>query len=294
MNTTDYSLIKVSIDKYLEKLSENRMTNTPIKQTALITGATSGIGAEYARRLAADGYNLIITGRREAKIKALADELSNSFGNDVEVILVELSDSAQVDGLIENIKDRGIHLLINNAGFGTTKFFSNTSFDLYEKMIRVHILAHMKIVYAILPGMLKKRAGVIINVSSAGAFLPSPKTVVYSGTKAFQVAFTESLYMELEGTGIQVQVVCPGLTKTDMHVRLGIPEDRIINWGPFQWNSPQKVVECSLRCLKKKKILCLPGRLNRMQVFMRRLVPESLYYKTTGRYFHKYGWTDEV
>jgi short-subunit dehydrogenase len=268
------------------------MPNTPIKQTALIIGATSGIGAEYARRLAADGFNLIITGRREAKIKALADELSNSYGSDIEVILVELSDSMQVDNLIENIKDRDIHLLINNAGFGTTKFFHQEPFELQEKMVSAHILAHMKIVYAILPKMIKKRAGTIINVSSAGAFLPSPKTVVYSGTKAFQVAFTESLYMELEGTGVQVQVVCPGLTKTDMHVRLRIPEDRIINWGPFQWNSPQEVVTCSLRCLKKKKILCLPGRLNRMQVFMRRLVPESLYYKTTGRFFRKYGWID--
>ena len=265
------------------------MNNKPL---ALITGATSGIGAEYARRLAADGYNLIITGRREAKIKALADELSNSYSSDVEVILVELSNSTQVDDLIENIKDRDIHFLVNNAGFGTTKFFSNETLELYEKMIHVHILAHMKIVYAILPEMIKKRAGTIINVSSAGAFLPSPKTVVYSGTKAFQVAFTESLYMELEGTGVQVQVVCPGLTKTDMHVRLGIPENRIIDWGPFQWNSPQEVVECSLRCLKKKKVLCLPGRLNKMQVFIRRLTPESLYYKTTGYFFRKYGWTD--
>jgi short-subunit dehydrogenase len=262
------------------------------KPTTLITGATSGIGAEYARKLAADGYSLIITGRREAKIKALADKLSSSYGSDVEIILVELSDSAQVDNLIENIKDRDIHLLVNNAGFGTTKFFYHEPMKLHEKMISTHILAHTKIIYAVLPQMIEKGEGTIINVSSAGAFLPSPKTVVYSGTKAFLVAFTESLHMELEGTGVQVQVVCPGLTKTDMHVRLGIPEDRIIDWGPFQWNSPQEVVECSLRCLKKKKILCLPGRLNKMQIFMRRLVPESLYFKTTSRFFRKYGWND--
>jgi len=210
----------------------------------------------------------------------------------VEVILVELSDSAQVDDLIENIKDRDIHLLVNNAGFGTTKFFSNVSFDLYEKMIHVHILAHMKIVYAILPEMIKKRVGTIINVSSAGAFLPSPKTVTYSGTKAFWRAFTESLHMELEGTGVQVQVVCPGLTKTDMHVRLGIPEERTIDWGPFQWISPQEVVECSLRCLKKKKVVCFPGRFHRMQVLMRHITPEALYYKTISYFFRKYGWID--
>lgn len=268
------------------------MVSTLTKPLALITGATSGIGAEYARRLAAEGYDLIITGRREAKIKALAKELSDSYGRAVDVILIELSDPAQVDDLIESIKDRDIHLLVNNAGFGTTRFFFHEPLELQENMIYVHILAHLKIMYAILPEMIKKRAGIIINVSSSGAFLPSPKTAVYSGTKAFLVAFTESLHMELEGTGVRVQVVCPGLTKTDMPVRLGIPEERIIDWGPFRWISPQEVVACSLRCLKKKKVLCLPGGTNKMQIFMRRLIPESLYYKTISSFFRRYGWTD--
>ena len=261
------------------------------KPIALITGATSGIGAEYARRLVKNGYNLIITGRREEKIKTLADELSKTQRCDMEVFRIELSDSKQVNDFIENIKERDISLLVNNAGFGTTKFFHREPFDIYEQMIAAHIVAHIKIIYAILPRMIERGSGMIINVSSSGAFLPSPKTVTYSGTKAFMVAFTESLHMELEGTGVQVQVVCPGLTKTDMHVRLGIPEEATTDWGPFQWRSVQEVVECSLRCLKKKKVLCLPGRLNRMQVLMRRLIPETLYYKTTSYFFHKYGWT---
>jgi len=210
----------------------------------------------------------------------------------VEVYIVELSDPVQVDDLIGRIKGWNIDLLVNNAGFGTTGLFHREPFDHYEKMVAVHVLAHMKIVYAILPKMIEKGSGAIINVSSSGAFLPSPKTVTYSGTKGFLVAFTESLHMELEDTGVQVQVVCPGLTKTDMHTRLGIPEEATADWGPFKWISPGEVVECSMRCLKKKKVLCLPGQLNRMQVFMRRLVPEALYYKTTSRFFRKYGWTD--
>jgi short-subunit dehydrogenase len=260
--------------------------------TALITGATSGIGAAYARILAADGYKLIITGRREEKIKAFADELSQTYGCKVDVFLVELSSAQQVDDFIHMIKNQDIHLLVNNAGFGTTKLFHREPFDIYEKMIAAHIVAHIKIIYAILPKMIEKGSGVLINVSSAGAFLPSPKTVTYSGTKAFLVAFTESLHMELEGTGVQVQVVCPGLTRTDMHVRLGITEEYTHDWGPFRWISPQEVVACSLRCLKKKKVLCFPGRLNRMQVFLRHLVPEALYYRTTSNFFRKYGWTD--
>jgi short-subunit dehydrogenase len=263
-----------------------------VKQTALITGATSGIGAEYARRLAMDGYDLILTGRRAEKIKALAAELSQSYGSEVEVILIELSDETQVDEFIEKIKDRDIDLLINNAGFGTTKFFYQETLEIQEQMVAAHILAHTKITYAILPEMIKKEAGIIINVSSSGAFLPSPKTAVYSGTKAFLRAFTESLHYELEGTGVQVQVVCPGLTRTDMHSRIGISEEYTADWGPFQWISPQEVVDCSLRCLAKKKVLCIPGQLTRMQIFMRHIVPESLYYKITGYFFRRYGWTE--
>jgi uncharacterized protein len=262
------------------------------KQTALITGATSGIGAEYARRLAADGYDLIITGRRAEKINALAEELSEAHGSEVEVIIIELSDATQVDALIESIKDRDIQILINNAGFGTTKFFHQEPLELQEKMISTHILAHTKIVYAILPKMVEKGTGVIINVSSSGAILPSPKTVVYSGTKAYLRAFTECLHYELEGTGVQVQVVCPGLTRTDMHARIGITDEYTNDWGPFQWMSPQEVVACSLRCLAKKKVLCIPGRMTKIQIFMRYILPESLYYKTTNYFFHKYGWTE--
>lgn len=261
------------------------------KPTALVTGATSGIGAAYAQRLAKDGYDLILTGRRKNKINALADELSQTYGSQVRVFLIELSDSGQVDDLIKNIEAHEISLLINNAGFGTTKFFYQEPFEIQEEMAAVHILAHLKLTYTILPKMIKKGAGSIINVSSSGAFLPSPKTAVYSGTKAFLRAFTESLHFELEGTGVKVQVVCPGLTRTDMHVRLGIPEEATVDWGPFQWISPQEVVACSLRCLNKNRVVCIPGRLTRLQVFWRHIIPESLYYKTMSYFFRRYGWT---
>jgi len=262
------------------------------QKIALITGATSGIGAEYARRLASQGYDLILTGRRAEKINALAEELSETHGNAVEVVLIELSDATQVDIFTESIRKRDIQMLINNAGFGTTKFFHQEPLDLQEKMIAAHILAHTKITYTILPGMIRKAAGIIINVSSSGAFLPSPKTAVYSGTKAYLRAFTECLHYELEGSGVQVQVVCPGLTRTDMHARIGITEEYTADWGPFQWTSPKEVVACSLRCLAKKKVVCIPGRMTQIQVFMRHFLPETLYYKITAYFFLKYGWTD--
>jgi len=267
--------------------------NVKDKKTVLITGATSGIGAEYARRFASEGYNLILTGRREAKIKALADTLSCEQKINVEVILIELSNKVELDDFLERIKDREIDVLINNAGFGTSRFFYKEPLEIQEDMIAVNILCAMKLTYAILPKMLKKRSGTIINVSSTGAFISTPNEATYVGTKAFLRAFSEALYFELIGTGVKVQVVCPGLTKTDMPIRLGIPEDQTVDRGPFKWITPQEVVECSMQCLKVNRVVCIPGRLNRMNVFIRHITPDSLYYKTTNYFFHKYGWTDE-
>jgi len=170
-----------------------------------------------------------------------------------------LSDATQVDIFTESIRERDIQMLINNAGFGTSKFFHQEPLDLKEKMIAAHILAHTKITDTILPGMIQKAAGIIINVTSSGTFLPSPKTAVYSGTKAYLRAFTECLHYDLEGFGVQVQVVCPGLTWTNMHARIDITEEYMADWGLFQWTSPKEVVACSLRCLAKKKWPVSPG-----------------------------------
>lgn len=263
------------------------------QRTALITGATSGIGEAYARNLAKFGYDLIITGRRSEKIHSVADALCQVHNRHVEVHIVELSDSAQVCDFIEKIDCRNIDLLVNNAGFGTTKYIHQEEVDILEKLILTNIQAHVKITHALLPKMIAKGSGGIINVSSSGAFLPSPRTATYNGTKAFLHAFTESLHLELQGTGVQVQVVCPGLTRTDMPLRLGIPEEAMIDWGPFEWITPQEVVECSLSCFNKKKVVCLPGRKNRTQIRMRHFIPEQLYFKITGFFLRKYGWLDK-
>jgi len=268
--------------------------NTKEKKTALITGATSGIGAEYARRFASEGYDLIITGRREAKIKALADELSRENNVNVEVVLIELSNTEEVDDFLERIKDKDIDVLINNAGFGTLRFFHREPLQIQEDMVTVNILCVMKLTYAILPRMLKKGSGIIINVSSSGAFMATPNEATYVGTKAFLRAFSEALYFELIGTGVKIQAVCPGLTKTDMPIRLGIPEDQLVDRGPFKWITPKDVVDASLKCLKGNKVVCIPGWLTRFQIFTRSILPDSVYYKSAYSYFKKNGWIEEI
>lgn len=267
--------------------------NIKEKMTVLITGATSGIGAEYARRFAREGYDLIITGRREAKIKALADKLSRENGVNIEVVLIELSNAEEVDDFLERIKDRDIDVLVNNAGFGTLRYFHREPLQTHEDIVAVNILCAIRLTYAILPKMLKKRDGIIINVSSAGAYLPTPNEATYTGTKAFLRAFSEALYFELVGTGVKIQAVCPGLTKTDMPLRLGVPEDQIVDHGPFKWITPEEVVDASLKYLKRNKVICIPGQLTRLQVFMRSVLPNSLYYKYSYAYFKKFGWLEE-
>jgi short-subunit dehydrogenase len=267
--------------------------NIKEKKTVLITGATSGIGAEYARRFAREGYDLIITGRREAKIKALADKLSRENGVNVEVVLIEFSNVEEVDEFLERIKGRNIDVLVNNAGFGTLRFFYREPLQTHEDMVAVNILCAIRLTYAILPKMLKKKAGIIINVSSAGAYLPTPNEATYTGTKAFLRAFSEALHFELIGTGVKIQAVCPGLTKTDMPIRLGVPENQIADRGPFKWITPEEVVDASLKYLKKDEVVCIPGRWTRLQVFMRSILPDSLYYRYSYAYFKKFGWIEE-
>ena len=267
--------------------------NTKEKKIVLITGATSGIGAEYARRFAREGYDLIVTGRREAKIKVLADELSRENNVDVEVVLIELSNADEVESFLEKIKDKDIDVLVNNAGFATSRFFHKEPLQTQADMVAVNILCAVKLTYAILPGMLRKRSGIIINVSSTGAFMSTPNQATYVGTKAFLRAFSEALYFELVGTGVKIQAVCPGLTKTDMPIRLGIPEDQLVDRGPFKWITPQEVVDASLKDLGKNKVICFPEKLTGFQLFVRYLMPSSVYYKLMYYYFKKFGWIEE-
>lgn len=162
---------------------------------ALITGATSGIGAAFARKLANQNYDLILTGRREEKINSLAEELRNQYKVKVEVIIAELSDDATVNALVTKIKNLdNLEILINNAGFGVGGKFFQEDITPYEKMISVHVTATMKLTHAALPKMLAQKKGVIINVSSIVGFFPWMRSIVYAATKAFINLFTEALY----------------------------------------------------------------------------------------------------
>lgn len=247
---------------------------------AFITGATSGIGAVFARRFAREGYNLIITGRRKAIIQHLADDISKSYNVNVEVVIAELSNDDETDRLVNKIKDNeNIEVLVNNAGFGIGELFDEDIIKKQENMVKVHIISTMKFINAVIPNMIRKKSGIIINVSSIASFLPLSGNGVYSGTKAFLNNFSESLYLKLKDRGISVQCLCPGFTRTDFHKRMGYSDKDLKNRGIVRWMSAEDVVEYSIKCLKKNRVICIPGFWNRMIVLILTALPKTLYYK---------------
>ena len=260
--------------------------NRDIK-TALITGATSGIGAAFAKRLAQDGFNLIVTGRRKEKINALAYELSETYHINVEVIIVELSDNVELEALVERISNLHIDILINNAGFGINRYFCEEDPRIQEEMVQVHVICPMKLIHAVLPNMISRDNGVIINVSSVGAFLSIPKNTIYSGTKAFLRAFTESLHLELMGTGVKVQVLCPGLVRTDFHEKIGMAKVEQEISGLVRWRSPEEIVDISIKGLEKNEVVCIPGWSTRIRTFLLSILPRRIYYGLTRSLFSR-------
>ncbi|WP_346856942.1 SDR family oxidoreductase [uncultured Draconibacterium sp.] len=256
-----------------------------MNKTAIITGATSGIGASFAKLLAFRCYDLIITGRRKEKIQKLADELSNKFNTKTEVIIAELSNEKDITELINQISKMGkIDVLINNAGYSIYKNYSDTTVTEIEKIVSVQIVAVTKLISAVLPKMIKQGYGNIINVSSLGAILPIKKDAAYCGTKSFLNTFSESLYMEVKEKGIKVQALCPGFTKTDFHSKLKMNASERENMGKFKLMSANEVAEYSLESLKSNKVICIPGYRKRMIAKLISILPKSFYYKMLEKY----------
>jgi short-subunit dehydrogenase len=255
------------------------------KRTAVVTGATSGIGAAFAGHYAKEGYDLIITGRREEKIRALASHLRGlGSGVAVEVVLAELSNPHDVGRLEEKIDSTpNLEVLINNAGFGTRKGFFEEDVSTQTAMVEVHDTVPVRLTHAAVPVMLRRGTGTIINVSSVAAWLVFPRSSVYAATKVFLNLFSEGLHMELRTKGIRVQALCPGFTRTDFHDRLGWSAEKKRSRGVVRWMSPGEVVAHSLRCLDQGKVVCIPGFWNRLIVRIMNNIPRSLYYRIAVR-----------
>lgn len=247
---------------------------------AVVTGATSGIGAAYARELGRRGFRLILTGRREAELRAVAREIGEER---VEVHLAELSDEATVEKLVEACRERAVAVLVNNAGFGIGTPFLATALAEELRMERVHVTVPLRLIHALAPGMVARGSGAIVNVSSLAGFTPLPRSASYAATKALLRVFSESLAMELRGTGVRVQVLCPGFTRTHFHAALDIPRGELRNRLIVRWMSADAVVRASLDALEADRVVCVPGFWNRVIRRLIPLIPSRLFYAAASR-----------
>ncbi|MFQ5668613.1 MAG: SDR family NAD(P)-dependent oxidoreductase [Candidatus Binatia bacterium] len=248
---------------------------------ALVTGASSGIGAAFAAALARDGaYDLVIVARGRERLDAVATRLRSQHGTHVEVLAADLTDPTELQIVEKVVEDADIELLVNNAGFGTIGSFATLDAAREEVEIRLNVIALVRLARAALPGMIARHRGAIINVSSLAAMQPAPYNATYGATKAFVNSFTEALHEELRGTGVRVQALCPGFTRTEFQKRAGL---KVSHLPSFAWMSADAVVQASLAALRRSELVCVPGLGNRALSVLTSALPRSLIRRIVGR-----------
>jgi uncharacterized protein len=249
--------------------------SSPTRPLAVVTGASAGIGKEFCERLAARGYDLIVVAREGNRLEALSQDLEQRHGIEVEVFPADLTIDTDVSLVAERLtRSPRLALLVNNAGFGTRGTLADASPALQEAMLRLHTVAPMRLAQAALPVLVKNGRGAIVNVSSVASFLYSAGNVNYCATKAYLTTFSEGLAAELAGTGVQVQALCPGFTRSEFHQRMEADVTQLPRW---MWLSATLVVETSLRSLERGgRVVCIPGLRYKLMVFLLRHLPRRL------------------
>jgi short-subunit dehydrogenase len=257
------------------------------KELAVITGASGGIGRSYARQLAARDYDLILSGRRRDVLNELAEEIKSAYHVGVEVRTADLSDEQSLLQFASYLQSFAKpDMLIHSAGFGSLDEFLKEDVTRQLEMVRVHISATIQLMHAVIPAMMERHSGAVIVVSSLGAFFPAPQSSLYAGTKAFLNAFMESVHMEFQNTGISLQCLCPGFTRTNFQKKSAFLKT-IRSW-PFLWMNSDEVVETSLKQLNNGKVLCIPGTGNRMLKWFINFINRGFIYSLTERCYKRY------
>lgn len=248
----------------------------PTRPLAAITGASAGIGATFARALAARGYDLILIARRADRLEQLAAELAKSYGAKSEVVAADLNVAADLERVAGQLHAANLDMLVNNAGFGTPGQFASAPYAGQEGMHLLHVMATLRLTHAVLAGMIERRAGAVINVASVAGFLTSPGAVGYGASKCWINAFTEGIWMELRGTGspVRVQALCPGFTYSEFHDVAGMDRAKLApkSW----WFSAEQVVEESLAGLEHDRVFVIPGWRYRFLAGFVNRIPRSM------------------
>ncbi|MEU3334265.1 SDR family NAD(P)-dependent oxidoreductase [Streptomyces sp. NPDC002144] len=253
--------------------------------TALITGSTAGIGAAFARRLAADGHNLVLVARDTKRLHEQATELHDRHGVEVEVVTADLATDDGIETVAARLSDRRnpVDLLINNAGFGNKGHYLDVPMADELKMLKVHCEAVLRLTSAATEAMRERGRGGVVNVASVAAFVPRG---TYGASKAWVVQFTQGAAKDLAGSGVRLMALCPGFVRTEFHQRAGMGTDNIPGW---MWLDADKLVAAALSDLARGKSLSIPDPRYKALMGIVKVTPRALLGGITSRTGRKYG-----
>ncbi|AYL37746.1 SDR family NAD(P)-dependent oxidoreductase [Streptomyces fungicidicus] len=253
--------------------------------TALITGSTAGIGAAFARRLAADGHDLVLVARDTGRLREQATELHDRHGIEAEVLTADLAQDKGIEAVADRLGDRKnpVDLLINNAGFGNKGRYLDVSMADELRMLKVHCEAVLRLTSAAAEAMRERGRGGVVNVASTAAFVPRG---TYGASKAWVVQFTQGAALDLAGAGVRLMALCPGFVRTEFHERAGMGTDNIPNW---MWLDADKVVAAALADLARGKTVSIPDPRYKALMGAAKLVPRGLLGGFSSRTGRKYG-----
>ena len=249
--------------------------------TVLITGASSGLGEQFAHLFAKDGWNLVLCARRRDRLDQLSSMLRERFGVDCVVLAGDLGDTQTPESIFNAVSERNIEIsvLVNNAGFGKLASFVNTDTKTLLDMLTVNMQALVHLTRLFLPGMLSRRKGAILNVGSLAGFLPGPHMATYYASKAFVNSFSEALAVEVKGTGVTVTVSCPGPTETEFGKVAGSDSRRVTK----RRSMPASVVaEQAYQAMQHGKVIAIPGFANQLVYHILRFIPRVITRRMTG------------
>jgi len=244
-------------------------------KSVLITGASSGIGYEFAKIYAKNGYNLVITARRQENLENIREELE-SYSVKIETIALDLSKEGAAKKLYENVKEKGIVIdtLINNAGFGLYGNFIETDVDREAEMIDLNIKSLVILTKLFLKDMIAIDKGEILNVASIAAFQPGPLMSVYYASKSFVLSFSEAVRNEIRKTNVNISVLCPGPTATEFERSANLGKSTLFT--RIKVMTPEKVALIGYKGLQKKKSIIITGKINSTLIFLNRFVPREV------------------
>jgi len=253
--------------------------------TALITGASSGIGSELARQLAARGYGVTLVARRKDRLEQLAEELRDAHGVQADTVACDLSSAAARGRMVSTIDDRGlaVEILVNNAGFGSAGRFQELDQESELKMVRTNVEAVVDLCGQWVPEMAARGRGAVLNVASTAAFQPVPRQAAYAATKAFVLSFTDGLHEDLRGTGVTATSLCPGPVPTEFGETAGI-DDKLFQ-VPGVSVSPADVAATGIEALERGKRSVIPGAANAAGALAGRFAPRAIALPLLGRFY---------